>query len=226
MWLNKGNLTANTESLVVAAQEQVLPTRQLQTKIYHTRNDPGCRLCKDTPETIQHIISGRKQLVGSTYTEPHNHVAGVMYRSLCDEHGLNKPQHEWKAPGKVNENDHAKILWDFYVQIDKHVLANQLDIVVVDKESKRATIIDITVPNDYNIASKKREKIEKYLPLGKEIEKRWDRRAMVFPVVIEWWSITGARVTLENIADAKETDDRTKPSPNSINDITFGNTSG
>ncbi|XP_067932904.1 uncharacterized protein [Watersipora subatra] len=93
MWLTKGNLTTNTESLIMAAQEQVLPTRQLQPKICHTRDDLRCRLCKDAPETIQHIINGCKQLGKSAYTEWHNHVAGVVYRSLCDEYGLNKPQH-------------------------------------------------------------------------------------------------------------------------------------
>ncbi|XP_067949698.1 uncharacterized protein [Watersipora subatra] len=110
MWLNKGNLTANTESLIMAAQKQVLPTRQLQTKIYHTRDYPRCRLCKDAPETMQHIISGCKQLARNAYTKRHNRVAGVVYRSLCDEYGLNKPQHWWEAPGKVNENDRATIL--------------------------------------------------------------------------------------------------------------------
>ncbi|XP_067950459.1 uncharacterized protein [Watersipora subatra] len=92
MWLNKGNLTANTESLIMTAHEQVLPTRQLQTKIYHTRDDPRCRLCNNAPETIQHIISGCKQLARNAYAERHNCVAGVVYRSLCDEYGLNKPQ--------------------------------------------------------------------------------------------------------------------------------------
>ncbi|XP_067947195.1 uncharacterized protein [Watersipora subatra] len=171
MWLNKGNLTTNTESLVTAAQEQVLPTRQLQTKIYHTRDAPRCRLYKDAPETIQRIISRCKQLARNAYTERHNHVAGVVYRSLCDEYDLNKPQHWWEAPGKVNEKYCTKTLWDFYIRTDKHVLANQPNMVVVDKESKKATIIDIAVLNDYNIASKEKEKVKKYLPLGEEIEK-------------------------------------------------------
>ncbi|XP_067945173.1 uncharacterized protein [Watersipora subatra] len=124
MWLNKGNLTANTESVIITAQEPVLPTRQLQTKIYHTRDDPRCRLCKDSPELaacIQHIIRGCKQLAGNTYTERHNNVAGVVFRSLHDEYGINKPQDWWNGPGKVNENDRAKFLWDFYIQTDKHV---------------------------------------------------------------------------------------------------------
>ena len=41
----------------------------------------------------------------------------------------------------------------------KHVLANEPDIVAVDKKSQRAIIIDIAVPNDYNIASKEKEKV-------------------------------------------------------------------
>ncbi|XP_067940204.1 uncharacterized protein [Watersipora subatra] len=84
----------------------------------------------------------------------------------------------------VNENDRPKILWNFYIRTDKHALANQPDIVVVDKENKRATIINIAVPNDYNIASKEKEKVEKYFPLGDEMEKCWNVRTTVIPVVI------------------------------------------
>jgi hypothetical protein len=168
----------------MAAQEQVLPTRQLQTHIYHTRNDPRCRLCKESPETVQHIISGCKQLAGTAYMERHNHVAGVVYRGLCTRYGLTQPQHWWEIPSKVNEDNRAKILWEFHVQTDKHILANQPDIIVVDKEENQATIIDIAVPNDYNISSKERDKVEKYQPLREEIEKCWQVRTTVVPVVV------------------------------------------
>ncbi|XP_067945181.1 uncharacterized protein [Watersipora subatra] len=170
MWLKNGNLTTNTDSLIIAAQEQVLPTRQLQTKVYHTRDDPRFRLCRDAPQTIQHIISGCKQLAGNDYPEWHNHVARVLYRSLCNEYGLNKPQHSFEGPVEVNENDLAKILWDFYSRIHKHVLANQPDIVVVDKENKRPILIDIEVPNDYNIASKKRQVRERSPSLRRDLK--------------------------------------------------------
>ncbi|XP_067939842.1 uncharacterized protein [Watersipora subatra] len=188
MWLNRGNLTTNKKSLIRAAQQQVLPTRQLQTKVYHTRDNPRCRLCKYAPETIQHITSGCEQLAGNAYTERHNHVAGVVYRSLCDEYGLNKPQHRGGGtPCKVNENDHAKILWDLYIRTDKHVLANQPDIVVVDKENRKATLIGIAVPNDHIIAREEKEMVEKNHLLGEDIEKCWDVRTTVIPVVIGLW---------------------------------------
>uniref|UniRef100_A0A7N8XHF5 Reverse transcriptase domain-containing protein n=1 Tax=Mastacembelus armatus TaxID=205130 RepID=A0A7N8XHF5_9TELE len=57
-WLEKAGLKDSTEALIVAAQEQALSTRSIEAGIYHTRQDPRCRLCKDAPETIQHITAG------------------------------------------------------------------------------------------------------------------------------------------------------------------------
>ena len=58
----------------------------------------------------------------------------------------------------------AKLLWDFPIQTYRKVLANQLDIVV----------IDIAVPSDSNIKKKEYEKLEKYQGLKKEMERpKW-----------------------------------------------------
>lgn len=43
-------------------------------------------------------------------------------------------------------NDRAKILWDLQIQTDKQVVANQPDIVVVEKQKKTAVVIDVAVP--------------------------------------------------------------------------------
>ena len=42
----------------MAAQEQALNTRAVAHEIYHTVQDPKCRLCKQHAETVAHIISG------------------------------------------------------------------------------------------------------------------------------------------------------------------------
>ena len=39
-WLNKSNIRANTEVLIMAAQEQDLNTRAVAHEIYHTVQDP------------------------------------------------------------------------------------------------------------------------------------------------------------------------------------------
>ena len=57
LWLSKGDLKAETESEIVAAQDQVLNTKYYATKILHTETDSKCRLCQQLDETIDHIIS-------------------------------------------------------------------------------------------------------------------------------------------------------------------------
>ena len=183
-WLDKAGLKDSTEALIMAAQEQALSTRSIEAGVYHTRQDPRCRLCKDAPETIQHITAGCKMLAGKAYMERHNQVAGIVYRNICAEYNLEVPRSKWEMPPRVMENDRAKILWDFQIQTDKMVVANQPDIVVVDKQKKTAVVIDVAVPNDSNIRKKEHEKLEKYQGLREELERMWRVKVTVVPVVI------------------------------------------
>ena len=84
-WLNKSNIRANTEALIMAAHEQALNTRAVAHKIYHTVQDPKCMLCKQHAETMAHITSGCSKLAGTEYTERHNDVASIVYRVICSE---------------------------------------------------------------------------------------------------------------------------------------------
>lgn len=183
-WLERAGLKDSTEALILAAQEQALGTRAIEAQIYHTRQDPRCRLCKEAPETVQHITAGCKMLAGKAYMERHNQVAGIVYRNICAEYGLETPGSRWETPPKVVENDRAKILWDFQIQTDRMVMANQPDIVVVDKKQSRAVVVDIAIPSDGNIRKKEHEKLEKYQGLKEELERAWKVKASVVPVVI------------------------------------------
>jgi hypothetical protein len=44
LWLTKGDLKAETESEIVAAQDQTLQTKYYATKILNTETDSKCRL--------------------------------------------------------------------------------------------------------------------------------------------------------------------------------------
>jgi hypothetical protein len=57
LWLTKGDLKAETESEIVAAQDQALQTKYYVTKILNTEKDSKFRLCHQFDETIDHIIS-------------------------------------------------------------------------------------------------------------------------------------------------------------------------
>ncbi|XP_078791071.1 uncharacterized protein LOC111949134 [Oryzias latipes] len=175
-WLERASLQDRLEALILAAQEQALSTRAIEAQIYHTRQDPRCRLCKEVPETIQHITAGCKMLAGKAYMERHNQVAGIIYMNMCAKYGHEIPL--------VVENERAKILWDFQIQTDRMGTANQPDIVEVDKEQRKAIVVDVAVPSDGNIRKKEHEKLEKYQGLREELEKAWKVKVTVVPVVI------------------------------------------
>lgn len=47
-------------------------------------------------------------------------------------------------PQKILENNKTRI-WDFFIEIDKQILANLPDTIVIDKNHNSAPVIDITV---------------------------------------------------------------------------------
>ena len=143
-----------------------------------------CRLGKQSSETVQHIGSGCSHLASKGYTERHNQVSNIVHRAICEWYGLSQPSEWWELPEKVIENDRAKVLWDFYIRTDKQVIANKPDIVVVDKNTKYTTMIDIAVPSDLNINVKELETVDKYQPLREELERTWRTTAIVVPVVV------------------------------------------
>jgi len=55
--LSKGDLKAETESEIVAAQDQAPQTKYYATKILNTETDSKCRFCQHSDETIDHIMS-------------------------------------------------------------------------------------------------------------------------------------------------------------------------
>ena len=74
LWLSKGDLKAETESGIVAAQDQALQTKYYATKILNTETDSKCRLCQKFDETIDHIISACPILAKEQYIKRHDRV--------------------------------------------------------------------------------------------------------------------------------------------------------
>ena len=71
------------------------------------------------------------------------------------------------------------------IQCDHVIEARRPDIVVVEKESNKAIIMDIASPWDYRVYEKEGEKIEKYQDLKRDIGKLWGiRQQEVVPVVV------------------------------------------
>jgi len=64
-WLKSGDIKGETESTIMAAQDQASSTNYFKNKILKEEIDSKCRLCKQYEETIDHLTSGCSSLAKS-----------------------------------------------------------------------------------------------------------------------------------------------------------------
>ena len=86
--------------------------------------------------------------------------------------------------GPALENDKCQILQDFAIQTGKEIEHRRPNIVVIDKKKRKSKIIDIAVPGDQNIKMKELEKTTKYQHLRLQLQKLWNVKATVIPIVV------------------------------------------
>ena len=118
-WLRKGNLKRETESLLIAAQDNAIRTNHIKARIDKTQQNSKCRLCGDRDETINHIISECSKLAQKEYKERHDRVGKVIHWEMCREFQFDHTN-KWYMhnPASVLENDSHKLLWDFNIPTD------------------------------------------------------------------------------------------------------------
>ena len=84
-WLRKGNLKRETESLLIATENNTIRTNHIKTKQQNSK----CRLCSDRNETIKHIISEYSKLE-QEYRTRHDWMDKVihwkMYKKFKFDH--------------------------------------------------------------------------------------------------------------------------------------------
>ena len=86
-------------------------------------------------------------------------------------------------PESVLENKDYKILLGFSIQTDHVIEARRPDLVVVDKKERSCEIIDFAVPGDSRIEEKEKDKIEKCQDMGRELQKIWNVKVKIIPLV-------------------------------------------
>ena len=149
-WMRKSDLTVETEALIFAAQEQALSTNAVKFNIDKTKNSPLCRLCGEKSESVSHLVCGCKVLSQKEYKRRHDSIARIVHWKLCERYDLRRVDkwYEHHPEGAI-ESETVKILWDMTVQCDHYVEARRPDILVVEKSSRKALIIDIASSGDH-----------------------------------------------------------------------------
>jgi hypothetical protein len=67
--------------------------------------------------------------------------------------------------------------------MDTEVMANRPDIVVKHKKDKTCLLINVAIPADKNVIQKEVEKKLKYKNLSIEIQRMWNMKCFVIPVI-------------------------------------------
>lgn len=184
-WLRMSGLKKATEGLLIAAQDQALPTNVMKSRVYGTGGDPKCRMCGRADETIMHLLCECSVLASRDYKLRHDTVAKYVHWSLAVRCGFQCCSKWYEhVPENVMENDGCRLFWDSIIMCDRFIEHRRPDIVLYDLVQRKVFIIDIAVPGDGRVGSKEREKKEKYLFLADELKKLWNVSACVVPVVV------------------------------------------
>jgi hypothetical protein len=84
----------------------------------------------------------------------------------------------------VYEEGDVTVLWNQAVHTDREVTANKPDIIIKNSKEKTCTLIDVALPADRNVVQKESEKKVKYKSLSIEIQRMWNLKYMIIPVII------------------------------------------
>jgi len=75
-------------------------------------------------------------------------------------------------------------LWNQEVQTDRTIPDNKPDIIIHDNEKVIFMLIDVIISGDRNVTKKEAKKILKYKDLTIEIQRMWNVKTKVMPVII------------------------------------------
>jgi len=90
------------------------------------------------------------------------------------------------VPKSVETSQAGKVtlLWNQQVQTDRTIPNNKPDIIIRDNEKGTCMLIDVANSGDRNVTKKEAEKILKYKDLTIEIQRKWNVKTKVIPVII------------------------------------------
>ena len=177
-WLIKGNHMRETESLLIAAQDNAM-------RIDKTQQNSKCTLCGDRDETMNHIINECSKLLLKESKMRHDWVGKVIHWEMCKKFKFDHIN-KWYMhnPAPVLENIPLKLLRDVYIHTDHLISSRKPDLIIINKKKRICKIVDFAVPADHRIKPKGCKKKGKYLDLVRELKKLWNMKVTIVSIVI------------------------------------------
>ena len=141
IWLRKGNLKRETESLLIAAQNNAIRSNHIKTRIDKMQQNCRCRLYGNRDKIINHTISECSKLVQKEYKTKHNWGYKVIHWELCKELKFDY-KNKWYTPkpDSVLEIEMHKLLWDFEIQTVHLISTRQPDFIIINKKKENTDL--------------------------------------------------------------------------------------
>jgi hypothetical protein len=106
---------------------------------------------------------------------------------MCKETGVQLDKKHWyeHVPKSIETSQEGKVtvLWNQQLQTDRTIPNNKPDIIR-DNEKGTCMLIDVAISGDRNVIKKESEKILKYKDITTEIQRMWNVKTKVIPVII------------------------------------------
>ena len=133
----KGNLKRETESLLIAAQDNAIRINYIKDKI---QQNSKCGLCGERNETINRIISECSKLA-QEYKARHDRAGVGIHREMSKKFTFDYTN-KWYIhnPAPVIENDSHKLLWDFNIQTNHLIPTRRPDLIIINKKREFAKL--------------------------------------------------------------------------------------
>jgi len=87
-WLKYADIKGETESTIMATQDQAISTNYFKNKILKKEIESKCRLYKQHEENIDHLILGCPILAKNEYLMRHDKVCTHLHYSICKALGI------------------------------------------------------------------------------------------------------------------------------------------
>ena len=122
-WLKMGNIKRETESLLIAAQNNALWTNHMKSRIDKTHQNSKFRLWGDRNKTIYHISECSKFAQKEYKTTRLGGIGDPL--ELCEKVKFDHTN-KWYMLNleSVQENETHKLFWDFEIQAD-HLISTR-----------------------------------------------------------------------------------------------------
>jgi hypothetical protein len=143
---------------------------------------------------VEHIISACPVLSKEQYIKRHVRVCAQLCFNIRKEIRVKLENEHWydhvPIPVETINKGKATILWKEPLKTDGTIPNNKPDIIIRDYKQATFMLIDAAITGDRNVIKKEAGKILKYKDLIIEIQRMWNVRAKVIPVVIGATGIT------------------------------------